>query len=219
MVRSHVRGVVFDLDGVLVHSTECHRAAFEEVLRPFGITDFEYARYAGWRTQEVFVEEFRRSDLAVSAETIRDAAARKTLLARQKMLEINPVAADCLTVLAGLSESYLLALASSGSSGSVQAFLEVNGCRKFFRSVLTGDDIVHAKPDPEIYRKSFAALELPANDCVVVEDAVAGIDAARRAGATAIGITGTCTAGTLLAAGAAHVVEALSGLRELLPAL
>jgi beta-phosphoglucomutase len=218
-MRSHVRGVVFDLDGVLVHSTDCHRAAFEEVLRPFGVTDFEYTRYAGWRTQEVFEAEFRRCELPVSSEQTRDAAARKTQLARQKMVDTNPVAEDCLKVLAHLAESYELALASSGSSGTVRLFLETNDCRKFFRSVLTGDDIVHAKPDPEIYRRSFAAMDLPADDCVVVEDAVAGIDAARNAGAKAIGITGTCSAQTLLAAGAAQVIERLSVLPEALLAL
>jgi len=211
-----VRGVVFDMDGVLVHSTDCHRAAFEEVLQPFGVSGFEYVRYAGWRTAEVIAAEFRRCGFPASSETIQDAAARKTTLARRKLVEMNPVAADCPAVLAALADSYRLALASSGSGGSVRSFLELNRLEKFFRSVLTGDDIEHAKPDPEIYRRSFAALDLAPGDCVVVEDAVAGIEAARRSGSTAIGITGTCSATTLLAAGARHVVESLSGLPDLL---
>jgi beta-phosphoglucomutase len=212
----NIRGVVFDLDGVLMHSTASHRAAFEEVLRPFGVDDFDYSRYAGWRTPEVMAAEFRRRDVAAGPEIIREAAARKTLLARQKLMETNPVAGDCLEVLAHLAKSYRLALASSGSGGSVRSFLKLNGCESFFRSVLTGDDIVCAKPDPEIYSKSFAALELGPGDCVVIEDAVAGIEAARCAGAIAIGIAGTCSAETLVTAGAAHVVDSLSCLPDLL---
>jgi beta-phosphoglucomutase len=207
---------VFDLDGVLIHSTDCHRTAFEEVLRPFGIADFDYSCYAGWRTKEVMAAELNRCNLPVDAETIRDLAERKTQLARQKLSELNPVPADCVEVLARLAETYQLALASSGSGGSVQGFLNANSCHKYFRSVLSGDDIVHAKPAPEIYLKSFAALELAPADCIVIEDAVAGIVAARNAGSSAIGITGTFSAETLLAAGASHVVENLSGIPALL---
>jgi beta-phosphoglucomutase len=211
-----VRGVVFDLDGVLIHSTGCHRAAFEAVLQPFEVLDFEYSGYAGWRTQEVIEAEFKRCGVSASTEQIRAAAARKTKLAREKMAELNPVVDGCVPVLAKLAESYHLALASSGSSGSVNWFLDANDCRKYFRSVLTGDDIIRSKPDPEIYSKSFAALELPPAACIVVEDAVAGIEAARSAGSSAIGITGTCSAEMLFAAGAAQVVTSLSGIPDML---
>jgi len=211
-----VRGVVFDLDGVLMHSTDSHRGAFEEVLRSYGVDGFQYSRYAGWRTPEVMRAEFLRCDRKVSEDIIQEAAARKTMLARQKLVELNPVADDCVSVLTKLAERYQLALASSGSGGSVRSFLRMNNCEAFFGSVLSGDDIVCAKPDPEIYNKSFAALGLRPTDCVVVEDAVAGIDAACSAQATAIGILGTCSEETLRAAGAAHVVDRLSRLPDLL---
>jgi beta-phosphoglucomutase-like phosphatase (HAD superfamily) len=109
-----------------------------------------------------------------------------------------------------------LALASSGSRGSVETFLEINNCRPRFRSILTGADVTLAKPDPEIYLKTFAALQLPAEACVVIEDAVSGIEAARRAGAASIAITGTSSEEALRAAGAGHIVEHLLEIPELL---
>jgi phosphoglycolate phosphatase-like HAD superfamily hydrolase len=47
------RVIVFDLDGVLVNSAPCHRAAFEQIFTALGIHDFEYSRFAGWRTRDV----------------------------------------------------------------------------------------------------------------------------------------------------------------------
>lgn len=215
----NIRGVVFDLDGVLTDSTPCHRAAFEEVLRPLGISDFDYSRYAGQRTDDVMAAEFRRCGLPADAEAIRAAAERKTQLARQKLIEQNPVADDCRDVLEDLARTYRLALASSGSHGTVHAFLEANHVGSLFESVLTGADVTHAKPDPEIYQKSFAALGLAPDSCVVVEDAISGIEAARRAGAAAIGVTGTCSAESLRRAGAARVVDRLGQLPSAVAAL
>lgn len=214
-----IRGVVFDLDGVLTDSTGCHRAAFEEVLKPLGIGDFDYSHYAGWRTADVVAAEFRRHGLPADGEAIRAAADRKTLLARQKLVETNPVVEGCRDLLEQLAGTYRLGLASSGSSGTVHAFLGANHFESLFQSVLTGGDVTRAKPDPEIYEKSFAALGLEPSHCVVVEDAVSGIEAARRAGASAIGVTGTCSADTLREAGAAGIVDHLSELAALVAAL
>ncbi len=212
-----IEGIAFDLDGVLIHSTASHRAAFEEVLAPFGIADFDYSRYAGQRTTEVVAAEFRRSGVAADEQTIRTAAEQKTVLARRKLAETNPIAANCGSVLKQLSGNYKLALASSGSHGSVHSFLRVNGFEPLFESVLTGQDVTHAKPDPEIYLRTFTALGLDPQACVVVEDAVAGIVAARQAKAAAvIGITGTCTDEELRSAGATHVINGVIELPALM---
>jgi beta-phosphoglucomutase len=204
-----IRSFVFDLDGVLVNSTSCHRAAFEEVLRPMGILDFDYTRYAGWRTADAMAAEFRRAGLPGDAQIIAEASAKKSALARKKLAESNPVAEGCGELLERLHPGYLLALASSGSRPSVNAFLEANRFGDFFDSVLSGDDVAHAKPHPEIYLKSFSALGLAPDACIVVEDALSGVEAAVRAGARVIGITGTCDKNSLESAGAARVVDRL----------
>jgi beta-phosphoglucomutase-like phosphatase (HAD superfamily) len=91
-------------------------------------------------------------------------------------------------------------------------FLDSAGVRPLFGSVLTGEDVWHAKPDPEIYRTSFKNIQADPAECLVVEDAAAGVEAARRAGASVVGVQGTCQPEDLLAAGAVHV---LSDLRQL----
>ncbi len=211
-----IQGVVFDLDGVLIDSAPCHRQAFEEVLQPFGVMDFDYTHYAGWRTGEVIRAELARTSHTVDGPTLAAAAARKTQLAREKILAGNPVMKDCLPVLRELAARYVLALATSGSRGTVEVFLTANRCRHLFQSILTGEDVVQAKPDPEIYSKTFVALGLHPSVCVVVEDATAGIQAATSAGAIGIGLTGTCSKQMLRDAGAAYTIDALRELPDLL---
>jgi HAD superfamily hydrolase (TIGR01509 family) len=209
--------LVFDLDGVLVDSAPCHRRAFEEVFRPFRIPDFDYRRYAGWKTANVVENVLRRSGREPAPQLIADLSTEKSRLARKELRETNPVVPDCIPILEQLAQGYRLGLASSGSRASVDLFLSVNGCARLFRSVLCGDDVNAAKPDPEIYRRTFEALQVDPRDAVVVEDATAGIQAALAAGTgTVIGVEGTCPAAQLKAAGAGTVIHGISDLPALL---
>ena len=150
-------------------------------------------------------------------ELVREMASAKSRIAREKLATANPVAPDCLAILEELSRHYALALASSGSRQSVELFLTANRCASLFGSVLSGDDVQHAKPAPEIYERSFQALSITPAEGAIVEDAAAGILAAKSAGAgVVIGLAGTSPAGQLISAGADLVVQALSELPALL---
>ena len=126
--RSGVRAVVFDLDGVLIDSAPCHRAAFEGVFRPFGIRDFRYSCYAGWRTEEVVEHVLRQAKCEVTPGLVSRVAREKSRLAREKLIATNPIAPGCLVALRRLSTRYVLAIASSGSRPSVESFLATNQC-------------------------------------------------------------------------------------------
>lgn len=210
-----IRGVVFDLDGVLMDSSRCHREAFEEVLADFSVTGFVYENYAGWRTPDVFRMVFADAGKSVSDADIDLAAQRKSRLARERMAASDPIDKHCLDVLSRLSLTYRLALASSGSRPSIEWFLDTSRCRSLFLSVLSGNDVLHAKPAPEIYTRSFQALALEPEECAVIEDAVAGIAAGRAAGGRVIGLSGTCSPEVLRNAGADLVISCLPELLHL----
>ena len=211
-----IRGVIFDLDGVLMESAECHRIAFQQVFEQFGINDFQYSSYAGWRTRDVVADVLQRKGRIASAVEIGAASSGKTLLARELLDAQRPVSPDCGSVLAKLAALYPLGLASSGSRASVDAFLNWTGSRTLFASVLSGEDVREAKPNPEIYLRSAEKLRIPASKCAVVEDAVAGLAAARATSAIVIGMAGSVAASLLREAGAAHVISRLDELVELL---
>jgi beta-phosphoglucomutase-like phosphatase (HAD superfamily) len=211
-------GIAFDLDGVLWDSTPCHAEAFKEVLARVGVTGFHYEGYAGRRTAEVMRAEASRMGLDWSETMVRDLSREKTELARYKILSRRPVHTACATLLPELSSRWRIGLASSGSRGTVEMFLEMfqemSGAREVFQSVLTGDDVNQAKPDPEIYLRTAALLGLRPERMLVVEDAVSGVMAGRAAGAPVVGIGTGSAAGSLRQAGAVEVVADLTELGD-----
>ena len=81
MIETAIRGIVFDLDGVLIQSAPSHAAAFQQVFARCGIHDFEYAPYAGWRTSEVIADVLERRGRSESAEAIAGMAREKSRIA------------------------------------------------------------------------------------------------------------------------------------------
>jgi beta-phosphoglucomutase len=209
--------VVFDMDGVLLDSAPFHDQAFQEVFRPLGIHDFDYRRYAGWKTVDVIETVLKAAGHEIAPNRIAGLATEKSRLAREKIIENDSGNSDFISVLRHLSKEYLLGLASSGSRASVSAFLASTGSAPVFKSVLCGDDVSRAKPHPEIYLRAFAELGVAPAAAMVVEDAIAGIEAARAAGAgVVIGVEGTCSSARLTEAGADRVVCSVRELPEFL---
>lgn len=209
-MKGHFQAIAFDLDGVLWDSTECHARAFDQVLRAEGIDDFSYPQYAGMRTPEVFADVYRKWGRTLAPDQCARLSAAKSQLARELIESNPPIVPGCLGVLQNLGEDHLLALASSGSRESVALFLRLSGSAGCFSSVLSGNDVKDAKPAPEIYRRTAERLGIEPRRMLVVEDAPAGTQAGREAGAVVIGISrnGGRTA-ELRASGALDVVEDL----------
>ncbi len=207
-----IRGVVFDLDGVLWDSARCHQAAFEAVFESLGIREFHYSEYAGLRTEDVITQVLEKAGRRATPSLVAGAVQAKRKLAHEALQRVNPVRPGCAQVLEQLAGRYQLALASSASRHNVEMFLAENGFRGNFHSVLTGEDVEAGKPSPQIYARSFAELGLDSRECVVVEDAEAGVMAGKAAGATVVGLAGTCSREALLGAGADGVLEKLEEL-------
>jgi beta-phosphoglucomutase len=207
-----IRAIAFDLDGVLLDSSPCHARAFERAFEGFGIRDFVYAGYAGERALDVVRKVLAQRKVEATEAEILAAAAEKSRLARQFIESAQPLVPDCIHVLRTLSRRWPLGLASSGSRASVDYFLRMTGTRDLFHSVLSGDDVKRAKPDPEIYVRTRDNLGVDGPSLLVVEDAVSGIQAARGSGAVVAGVAGTCSERTLQEAGAACTVPSLRGL-------
>ncbi len=115
-------------------------------------------------------------------------------------------------MLESLSRRCKLALASSGSAASVNAFLDSNGIGSFFECVLHSGDVVSAKPSPEIFLTAFRRMRIAPEKCGVVEDAVAGIQAGRAAGGVVFGIPTMCPVSDLEQAGADFIIDTLEDL-------
>jgi len=148
------------------------------------------------------------ADVAALAEA-------KSRIALVRIMEQNPLFPGALAVLKTLAGRTKLALATSASEPAVNAFLDRNQLRPLFQSVVHSGDVRTAKPSPEIFESAIAGLGLDAADALVVEDAVAGIQAARAARAVACGIPTTCSALELQRAGADLIIDNLEDLLDI----
>jgi beta-phosphoglucomutase len=208
-------GIVFDLDGVLMYSTPLHDRAYREVLEGFPVIGFDYSRIAGMRTADALRKVFADRHLTISEPELSALARRKTARAHELILATNPVPPGCFGTLSQLAGRHRLGLASSASQGTVEAFLEMSGSRRLFGSIIWGSMVQEAKPSPAIYLRAVAELGLLPEETLVIEDAVAGIEAGLRAGCTVCGITTMHSAAELLAAGAAMTIARLEELLDL----
>ncbi len=147
------KGLLFDMDGVLVDSTPIHAEAFRQVLGAAGVDDFEYAPYAGMRTLDVFNDVFAKRGRALGQDEIAGMVAAKTELATLRMKARNPVFPHAVEVLERLSARFRLGLVSSSSEGRVRGFIEVNQLGRTFQAVVHGGDVTRAKPAPDAYQR------------------------------------------------------------------
>ncbi len=201
------------MDGVLLLSSDIHFRAFKETVLEEGIIVDSYGPIAGMRTDLAMEQLFQSSDKKLPPELKSTLVERKRRIAR-RLLEIHPpVAPGCHRVLSALKKrGHTLGLASSASVSNVDLFLSASGTRSLFGVVLCGDDVFHAKPDPEIYLKAADRLGMKIENCLVVEDSENGIISARRAGAGIIGFEGEHSAEELLELGAQRIVACLDDL-------
>ncbi|MGI9101542.1 MAG: HAD family hydrolase [Terriglobales bacterium] len=206
-----LRGVIFDLDGVIIDSHPIHKAAWRRFLSSVGreVTDEELDFILDGRKKEDILRFFL-GDL--SDEQIHQYGHQKETLFREEALDINMVegVTEFLELLqnAGIP----MALATSGSHGRVHYILDRLRLKSCFRAVITGDDVVKGKPDPAIFLAAARHLDSPNADLLVIEDAVSGVKAAKEAHMKCLAIASNGRGQVLRKAGADLVVPNFVGL-------
>ncbi|MDR0583571.1 MAG: beta-phosphoglucomutase [Treponema sp.] len=186
-----MKGIIFDLDGVLVFTDKFHYQAWKYVADELGAPFDETLnnRLRG-------VSRMESLEIILSNAALRLSKAEKERVAEQKnnsyrklLQTLTPQAIDRDTrKTLNLLRERGLKLAIGSSSKNAPLILEKTGLAEFFDAVSDGNNITHSKPDPEVFLKAAEFLGLEPYDCTVVEDAKAGIDAAKAGGFTAIGI-------------------------------
>jgi beta-phosphoglucomutase len=212
MPRGQDYGVLWDMDGTLVDTAELHfeawRVVCEELGRPFSRADFSAT--FGRRNPEIIHHLFgdRFDDAKIAAigdhkeELYRGAARRNG---------IEPLP-GVRALLEGLHrESIAQAIGSSAPRANLDLILELLGVRHFFAALVGMEDTQRGKPDPQVFLVAAERVGVPPRRCLVLEDAVAGVEAARNGGMKCIAVrfVGHHSAESLTAAGADLVVPTL----------
>lgn len=187
-----LKGILFDMDGVLVNNLEVHRQAFAEFFRRYGVerTFDELSRVFGKGNDDI-MGELMPADV-VERVGIRQLGYEKEAIYREIYAPIIEPQAGLLEFLARSAEAGLrCAVGSSGYRANVDFVLDRCDIRRYFEAAVAGDEVTHCKPDPEIYLTAATKLGLSAVECVVFEDAEAGIEAAKRAGMKVVALATT----------------------------
>jgi beta-phosphoglucomutase len=185
------RAVLWDLDGTLADSREYHWRAWQEAMGAEGLTV----------TKEQFLASFGQRNDAILGAWLGDAADPEQIqrigdakeafyreLVRTEGIAPLPGAAKWVRTLH--QEGWRQAIASSAPRLNVEVMHEALGFRGLIDTLVAAEDVTEGKPDPEVFLQAAHRLGVPPDRCVVVEDAEAGVEAARRGGMYSVGVGG-----------------------------
>jgi beta-phosphoglucomutase family hydrolase len=183
---------IFDWDGVVIDSSRQHEKSWELLAAEEGRTlaPDDFMRGFGRKSEQIIREMLGWTN---------DPQEARRLAVRKETLYREIVRAGGIAPLPGVAEwlarlraaSVPCAIASSTHLANIRCVLEVIRLEKFFRAIVSAEDVTRGKPDPEVFLAAARKIDLSADRCVVFEDAHVGIEAARAAGMKVIAVTTT----------------------------
>lgn len=196
-----IKAVIFDLDGVLTRSDQYHTAAWKETCLHWGIPfdDAVADLLRGVSRMESAKIVASKGNTALTDEELKRFAEEKNL--RYVELLGNMSGEDVfpgVTELLGILDSKHIMTAVATSSKNAMLILEKTGLKGRFSTIVDGNQITHSKPDPEVFRKAADALGVPYENCLVVEDAVSGVEAALALGSFVAAVGAAASASGVL---------------------
>ena len=187
-----IKGLIFDLDGVLVFTDKFHYQAWKTMADELGVYFDETINHrlrgvSRMDSLEIILERYEGPDLSLrEKEKLAEKKNEiyRTLLESMTPDDVTKEVRDTLTKLR--EKGYKLSIGSS--SKNAKFILEKVELKDAFDAISDGNNITKSKPDPEVFLKAAEYLGLPPKACMVVEDAEAGIEAAKKGGMYAAGI-------------------------------
>jgi beta-phosphoglucomutase len=186
------RAVLWDMDGTLVDSADYHYRAWQAAMAELGrgLSRAEFAATFGQRNDAILRRYIGPQVTPEEIQRVGDAKeAHYRSLVRAGGIVALPGVREWLARLQ--AAGWRQAIASSGPRLNAAAIMDALSLRAAFDAVITAEDAVHGKPDPEVFLVAAARLDVDPTCCVVVEDAPAGIEAGRRGGMRTLGVLTT----------------------------
>jgi HAD superfamily hydrolase (TIGR01509 family) len=185
---SGVKGLILDMDGVIVDSEPLHLLAFQELFTKHGI---------GY-TAEHNREFLGRKDIVIAdilikrfllPETAEEFVENKESILKRLIVEQGAARPGLMKILElAKSLGLPMAVASSATMPTIHLVVDTLKIRPYFVSLTSGDEVEHGKPAPDVFLLAAKRLGIEPKDCLVIEDTLNGIKAAKAAGMHCIGI-------------------------------
>ena len=188
-----IQAVIFNLDGVLVSTDECHYEAWKRLAHEQGIafSDGVFRAIAGRKRMDGLRILLKKADRTYSPMELWALSARKNDLFNERILRLGPEsilpgAAETLSRLRGMGIKTAVASSSENASGILRQLK----LAPLFDAVVDGQETEKGKPDPEVFLLTARKLRAPTSECLVIENTAAGLEAARQAGMKALALGG-----------------------------
>jgi HAD superfamily hydrolase (TIGR01509 family) len=180
------------MDGTIVNSLPFHKIAWQETFTKRGkdFTDADF-KWANGRRNEEIIPHFLAVKMSLKEVNViadeKEATFRRLVKGSIKEL---PGVIELIKALA--AAKYQLAVVSSTPEENIELITKTLGIKKYFSLFVNGDDVREGKPSPQCFLLGAEKLGIEAGNCVVMEDAVVGVRAAKRAGMYCIAVANTC---------------------------
>ena len=191
MAKNEVKAVIWDMDGIIADTAQYHHKGWQIVFRKRGTnyTEEDFRRNTGKRSdtivREVFGEKIPQNEIT---EIIRE----KDETFRQLMGQKIKLFPGVLKLITALKEhGFKIAIASSAPMENIQLITRSLKIDNRFDAIISGWEVTKGKPHPQTFLLAAEKLGVAAEDCIVIEDAISGVAASKRAGMRCIAVTNT----------------------------
>jgi HAD superfamily hydrolase (TIGR01509 family) len=185
-INDPIRAVIFDMDGVLVDSEPLHIKAEKKTLAPYGIelSEKEINHYMGMGVKTMLKSLIKKYKLSLPEDTLFRIHENNLIEQLQGVATIS----NAVELIDFLIDNHIqLALASSSSRRLIDFVLKKLDLDAKFDIAISGEEVPNGKPFPDIFLKAAEILNLPSDQCMVIEDSKNGVTAAKNAGMICIG--------------------------------
>lgn len=186
------KGILFDMDGVIVDNLPYHVDAWMVFCEKNGFNlsrDIFFNEMNGLNAKSSFEYLFKKS---LTKDEVHLYEEQKEVIYREYYKDhIRPADGLLDFIMEAKFKGIKIALATSAGQGNIDFTIDGLGIRHLFDAIIGGHQVINGKPDPEIYLKAAELLGLDPKNCVVIEDSIQGMEAGYAAGARVIGITTT----------------------------
>ncbi len=215
-----------DFNGVIINDESIQMKAYQEILKANDVelTEDNYFASLGMDDRRFVSAQFERAGKTVSEDKIGEVIKEKSAKWKEMVGDRLPLFEGIENFIEKMSREFSLGLVSMARRHEIDHVLETSNLKKYFLTIISADDVVNCKPDPECYRMGFEQLDalrtaqghfpMVHGDCLVIEDSPAGVAAATAADLQVLGITNSVNAARLREVGAAAIA---TDLRDWMP--
>ncbi len=210
-----LKAIIFDLDGTLVDSLPYHHESWRIFFKNNNIKENDFSEiikeYKGGGTLELMTSVF--GDMYTRGELKKMSDDKEVIFRDIYKSKVYPIE-GLNKFLDNLKENnILLSIGSNAIRKNVLMTIEELGITNYFSSIICGDEVSRGKPDPEMYLKTLSNLKVSKNECIIFEDSIEGVEAARNADIKVVGVTSSQSSEKLKSVGAFKTINDYTKIR------